>query len=264
MTIHATALIAEDEALLAAVLKRRLAEQWPELTIVAEAGDGLSATALALQEAPDVIFLDIRLPGRDGLQVAEMLLDEWPPQRNAPLLVFVTAYQEYALDAFEREALDYLHKPVTAPRLAKTIQRLQARLAERNPQPRADERATLLRQLAGPDRRTPVPEPLHTLHIGIGNTIRIVPVGEVLYVEAADKYSNIVTQQGAGLVRLSLRELQARLPETLFQQVHRSILVNRQHLRAAVRHDDGKLTLQLGEDKSVPVSRAFAHLFRAM
>lgn len=264
MTKQATALIAEDEALLAAALKRRLAEQWPELTIVAEAGDGLSATALALQETPDVIFLDIRLPGRNGLQVAQMLLDEWPPQRSAPLLVFVTAYEEYALDAFEHAALDYLHKPVTALRLAKTIQRLQARLAERSPQPRADELAVLLRQLAAQDKPAPTPEPLHTLLVGIGNTTRIVPVGDVLYVEAADKYSNIVTAQGEGFVRLTLRELQARLPDALFLQVHRSILVNRQHLRAAVRHDDGKLTLQIGEDKSVPVSRAFAHLFRAM
>jgi len=264
MTIHATALIAEDEALLAAALKRRLAEQWPELTIVAEAGDGLSATALALQETPDVIFLDIRLPGRDGLQVAQMLLDEWPPQRNAPLLVFVTAYEEYALDAFEREALDYLHKPVTAPRLAKTIQRLQARLAERSQPPRVDELAGLLRQLAALDKPAPAPEPLHTLLVGIGNTIRIVPVGDVLYVEAADKYSNIVTAEGEGLVRLTLRELQARLPEAQFMQVHRSILVNRQHLRAAVRHDDGKVTLQLTGEKVVSVSRAFVHLFRAM
>ena len=133
MTIRSTAIIAEDEPLLSRALKKRLHEQWPELMIAGEARDGLSATIMALQDKPDILFLDIQLPGRNGLDVAEAVVDEWADDGPPPLIVFVTAFEEFALEAFECEAVDFLQKPVTRERLSKTVARLKSRLEQRAP-----------------------------------------------------------------------------------------------------------------------------------
>lgn len=267
MTPKITAILAEDEPLLARALKKRLSEQWPELVIVGESTDGLSATAMALQDLPDVLFLDIRLPGRSGLEVAEAIVDEWPQDRPAPLIVFVTAFEEFAMDAFECDAVDFLQKPVTRDRLAKTVARLKARLAQRAPTLPVNGIEALLKSISALGA-SPVPVPLRlleTLHVGIGNIVRIIPVHEVLYFEAADKYVNVVTADGEGLVRLCMRDLLSQIDPSMFMQVHRAIVVNRKAIAAAIRNDSGRVVLQLrGSGKMVPVSRAFAYLFRAM
>jgi len=266
-----TALLAEDEPLLAAALQRMLAHSWPALQVLALATDGISAVALAAQHLPDILFLDIRMPGKSGLEVAEEILDDWPtggPQaRPVPLVVFVTAYEEFAIAAFERHATDYILKPVTSDRLARTVSRLQTRYAERQAVPNVAQLASLLAQvqdLSVPAQLSTEP-PLDTIHLGVGNTVRLIPLADVLYCEATDKYLNVATTQGEGLIRLSLRELLTRaVPGTLLQ-VHRSIAVNQKRVLAATRDDAGHLSLTLRDTpRLIPVSRAFAHQFRAM
>jgi len=267
-----TALLAEDEPVLAAALQRMLEKTWPELQVVAVAGDGISACELALRHLPDLLFLDIRMPGKSGLEVAAEVLDEWPNQgaeaRPAPLIVFVTAYEEFAIQAFEQQAADYILKPATLERLAKTVVRLQARYAERQRVPAVGELASLLAQVQAlylSPATAPAPAMLETLHLGIGNTVRLVALSEVLYCEATDKYLKVVTTAGEGLIRLSLRELLQRVVPGTLIQVHRSIIVNPKRIESATRDDAGHVTLAVREcSRSLPVSRAFAHQFRAM
>jgi len=275
-----TALLAEDEPVLAEALQRLLAKAWPELQWAAVVGDGISAAQLALQHLPDLLFLDIRMPGKSGLEVAEEVLDEWPNQgpeaRPAPLIVFVTAYEEFAVAAFERQAADYILKPATLERLAKTVQRLQARCAERQRIPASGELAALLAQIqalhTSPTAATTsatatstASTPLETLHLGVGNTVRLVGLADVQYCEATDKYLNVVTTAGEGLIRLSLRELMMRVAPGALMQIHRSIIVNPKHIVSASRDDAGHMTLNLRDStRTLPVSRAFAHQFKAM
>jgi DNA-binding LytR/AlgR family response regulator len=312
MSARITGLLAEDEPLLAQSLQRMLAQSWPQLEIVAVAADGVSASTLALQHLPDILFLDIRMPGKDGLQVAEEVLDEWPnawsgtgmgpgtAARPVPLVVFVTAYEEFALAAFERQAADYILKPATPERLAKTVANLQRRLDERRTMPGMQDLAALLTQVQalrdpptasipsavagtapatstgtaidmpfdgtsnGP-ARIPSDRPLDILHLGMGNTVRMVPLADVVYCEAGEKYLNVVSTRGEGLIRMSLRELLARAAPGMLMQVHRSIAVNPKRVLSATRDDAGHLSLCLQDStRSIPVSRAFAHQFRAM
>jgi DNA-binding LytR/AlgR family response regulator len=260
------ALIAEDEPVLARTLTRLLAEAWPGLRIAGTAEDGVQAVELALEHLPDVLFLDIQMPGHSGLQVAEIVTDDWPEDRPPPLLVFVTAYDEYAVAAFERAAADYVLKPVTPERLAKTVARLRDRLASRGDAPSAGGAAAQLRRvqsIAAPafgdgDR-------IKVIRAGVGNTVRMIPVADVVCLEATDKYVNVVTAAGEALVRMSLRDLAGRLDSTDFLQVHRSVLVNSQHIVSASRDELGHYSLSLrGLSRSLKVSRAFAHLFRPM
>ena len=263
-----TALIAEDEPLLAAELRKLLGQAWPELRIVAEATDGVSATALALDATPDVLFLDIKMPGRTGLAAAEAVIDEWPDARPTPLIVFITAYDEYALAAFEHQAADYVLKPVTAERIARTAERLKQRLAERTSRPAEGDLATLLRSLqslAPSLNGNPRDDQLTAIHVGIGNTVRIVPIDEVLYFEATDKYVGVHTGKDEGLIRMSMRDLIARLDPQVFLQVHRGVVVRRSQIVLATRDDAGRLALKLRDvAQTIGVSRAFAHHFRAM
>ena len=261
-----TALIAEDEPVLARTLGRLLEQVWPQLRIVGVAEDGLQATELALAHAPDVMFLDIRMPGRSGIEVAEAVADEWPDDRAEPLVVFVTAYDGYAVAAFERAAVDYLLKPATAERLQQSVQRLQARLAERAASPHAGDMAALMRRMqsiaappAGPSER------IRVLRAGVGNTVRMIPVADVVCFEATEKYVNVVTPAGEALVRMSLRELMARIDSTDFIQVHRSVMVNANSIVSATRDENGHYSLSVrGLQRPLKVSRAFGHLFRPM
>lgn len=260
-----SAVIAEDEPVLARTLARLLEQLWPELRIVGVAEDGLRATELALEQAPDVMFLDIRMPGRTGLEVAEAVADEWPDDRAAPLFVFITAYDSFAVPAFERAAVDYLLKPATADRLRQTVDRLKTRLSERA-SPAAEDRAALMRRMQSL-REPPAEagERIRVIRAGVGNTVRMIPVADVVCFEATEKYVNVVTPAGEALVRMSLRELMARIDSTDFIQVHRSVMVNSSAILCATRDENGHYSLAVrGLQRPLKVSRAFGHLFRPM
>ena len=278
------ALIAEDEPLLADALRCELARAWPALQIGATVGDGVSAVQQALALQPDVLFFDIRMPGQNGLDAALALAHAWPTEGPAakpfPALVFVTAYDQYAVQAFEAQAVDYLLKPVQPTRLQKTVQKLQLTLAV-NAQPAMDIDATLaqLRHLltasggaATPPqsatRPAPLPSglvPLTLIQASSGSQIHMVPVAEVLYFEAADKYVRVLTATREFLIRTPLKELMDQLDTTVFWQIHRSTLVRASAITTVTRDEAGKLHLALaGRTDKLPVSRLYAHRFKAM
>lgn len=261
-----TAVIAEDEPLLARTLARLLAQAWPELHIAGIAEDGLHATELALAEAPDVVFLDIQMPGRNGIEVAEAVADDWPDDRAEPLFVFVTAFDAFAVAAFERAAVDYVLKPATAERLQQTVARLKARLAARAAPPGAGERAALIERVQSIAATPAAPaERIKVIRAGVGNQVRMIPVADVVCFEATEKYVNVVTPTGEALVRMSLRELMARIDSTDFMQVHRSLMVNSNAILSATRDENGHYSLAVrGLQRPLKVSRAFGHLFRPM
>jgi len=257
--MKARGLIAEDEPLLAASLQAALADAWPELDIIAVAGSGNAALEAAEREKPDVAFLDIRMPGLTGLEVAAELADRMGD--TVPAIVFVTAYDEYALKAFDAAAVDYVLKPVNAPRIARAVARLQQRLTR--PGGGLDD---LVQQLRGVLRAEPATEgTLLTIRASSGNAVRMIPVEEVLVFQAADKYTSVITAGGEALIRTPLKELLPQLPSATFRQVHRGTIVNMQAVTSANRDDQGRLTLKLkGHHGQVPVSRVFADLFKPM
>jgi DNA-binding LytR/AlgR family response regulator len=259
-------LIAEDEPLLAAALEKQLREAWPGLRDVEVVGDGVAAVDRALESTPDVVFLDIRMPGRSGIEAAEAIADDWPTDRPTPLLVFVTAYDEFAVAAFERAALDYVMKPATAERLALTVSRLRDRLAARSAMPAAGDLAALFGRVQAISAPAPAAEDrIRIIRASIGDTVTMIPVADVICLEAADKYVTVVTATAEALVRLSLRELAARLEGIELVQVHRATMVNAACMASATRDEFGHLYLTLrGLKRPVKVSRAFAHLFRPM
>ena len=261
-----TAVIAEDEPVLARTLSRLLEQAWPELRIAGIAEDGLRATELGLAHAPDVMFLDIKMPGRTGLEVAEAVADDWPDNKAEPLFVFITAYDSFAVSAFERAAVDYLLKPATADRLQETIGRLKARLSARSASPDAGDRAALMKRMQSIATPQAVPgERIKVIRAGVGNTVRMIPVADVVCFEATEKYVNVVTPTGEALVRMSLRELMARIDSTDFIQVHRSVMVNANAILSATRDEIGHYSLAVrGLQRPLKVSRAFGHLFRPM
>lgn len=277
MTTTPTALIAEDEHLLAQALQADLARAWPALRVVATVGDGASAIRQALALQPDVLFFDIRMPGMSGLEAATELAEQWPTTgpgaRPFPQLVFVTAYDQYAVQAFEAQAVDYLLKPVQAPRLDKTVEKLQLALAKSTPSA-IDFEATLgqLRGLlASPmapavaaTTTTPAP-PLTVIQASVGNSVRMVPVADVLCFEAADKYVRVLTAEREYLIRTPLKELQEQLDASVFWQIHRGTIVRALAIEAVTRDEAGKasLTVQGLKEKFI-VSRLYAHLFKAM
>lgn len=264
-----TALIAEDEPLLAAGLRADLAALWPALDVVAMVGDGERAVSSALAERPDVCFLDIRMPGLTGLEAAQALAEDWPAGTPFPLLVFVTAYDQYALAAFEAQAADYLVKPVDRPRLAACVARLQARLTERTSGTEAIERALApLRGLlgsAGGGRGAASGPLLEVIQAQSGNLVHLVPVAEVVYFEAADKYVRVVTADREHLIRIPLKTLLPQLDAKIFWQVHRGLVVQARCIASALREDSGKVLLTLrNRPETLVASRLYAHLFRGM
>ena len=237
------ALIAEDEPLLAEGLKAALAAAWPELQVLALAPNGVEALRLAEVERPDVVFLDVRMPGLTGLEVAAELADRLHDGEAVPYIVFVTAYDEYALKAFDLAAFDYLLKPLNPERLAQTVERLQARLTA----PRED-LAQLVAKLQKAIGATPVAaggETLKIIRAAVGNTVRMVALEEVCYFQAGDKYTTVVTREAELLIRTSLRDLLAQLPPERYRQIHRSTVVNLDAVAAAVRDDAGRYSLRL-------------------
>ncbi len=273
-----TALIAEDEPLLAAALQAELARLWPDLQVLPSVGDGHSALAQALALRPDVLFFDIRMPGLSGLDAAAALADAWdtttPGAKPFPALVFVTAYDQYAVQAFEAQAVDYLLKPVQPERLMKTIQKLQQSLASKR-SAATDFEATLtqLRSLlAMPSSASSPPSPpnppapwLQHIQASVGSAIHLVPLPEVLYLEAADKYVRVLTAKREYLIRTPLKELLPQIDPARFWQIHRGTVVNHHCVESALRDDQGRLSLSLrGRPERLAVSRLFAHQFKAM
>ncbi len=269
-------LIAEDEPLLAAGLQADLAALWPELQVVASVGDGLRAAEQALALRPDVCFFDIRMPGASGLEAAQALAEDWPDAAGDgafPLLVFVTAYDDYALQAFEAQAVDYLVKPVDRTRLAACVARLQTRLADRRSsaapagQTQQDALQAAVSQLRGllGGVVTPTAPRLEVIQAQVGNLVHLVPLAEVLYFEAADKYVRVITAEREHLIRASLRELLPQLDPAVFWQVHRGTVVQATAISTARREESGKVTLSLrGRPEKLTASRLYAHLFKGM
>ncbi|MEP7181878.1 MAG: LytTR family DNA-binding domain-containing protein [Betaproteobacteria bacterium] len=245
-----TALIAEDEPLLRAQLKARLADAWPELVVVGEAANGDEALVLAASLRPDVAFLDIRMPVKTGLDVAR----EIAPRCH---VVFVTAYDEYAVAAFDEGAVDYVLKPPTPVRIAKVVARLKTRLAMA-----PLDLTELLARLAA---REAGPEPLRWVRASLGAAMKMIAVDDVVYFQAEDKYTKVVTADGEALIRKPIRELYEALDPDSFWQIHRATIVN---LRAIARvdrdwRDQPVITLK-GRPEKLTVSRTFAHRFKAM
>ncbi len=282
-----TALIAEDEPLLAAALAAELATAWPELQIAATVGDGASAVREALALQPDVLFFDIRMPGMNGLDAAVALSDEWRLDTCPfPALVFVTAYDQYAVQAFEAQAIDYVLKPVQAARLQKTVSKVRLALASRASSaiyfeatlaqlralvsvvPNAARHATDNAGAAqgnAPDTPAQPVAPLRVIQASVGSTLRMVPVDEVVYFEAADKYVRVLTATHEYLIRTPLKELLPQLDAQSFWQVHRGTVVRASSIEAVTRDEAGKLWLALrGSAQKLPVSRLYSHLFKAM
>ena len=252
-------IIAEDEPLLARALAKQLAEHWPSARCAAIAANGAEALKLAEEFSPDVAFLDVRMPQLDGLEAARQLcLKEQPP-----LIVFVTAYDAYALDAFETAAIDYLLKPVEVARLTKCIERLSGQLGRGSHDSSVGEMATRIAELLGNSAGRA--EKLRFVRAGAGTTVKLIPVNEILWFEAEDKYITVATCQGDSIIRMPLRELLEQLDDTIFWQVHRGTVVNSQHIALAKRDELGHLTLTFkGRKDEIAVSRQFAHLFKQM
>ena len=244
-----TALIAEDEPMLKSQLKARLAEAWPELAIVAEAENGQEAVMLAQEERPDVAFLDIRMPVLTGIDVARAIA-------GGPHIVFVTAYDEYAVAAFEEGAVDYVLKPPTPERIAKVVARLKSRLGT----PPADLKALLERLAARETGGT-----LKWIRASLGATLKLIAIDDVLYFQSEDKYTKVVTAEGDALIRKTIKELYDELDHEQFWQIHRGTIVNLRAIAKVERdwRDQPLLTLRDRPEK-LTVSRTFAHLFKAM
>lgn len=252
-----TCVVAEDEALLRQALVAELKRAWPALQVLAECEDGASAVEALAEHQPDVAFLDIRMPGLTGLEVARVATEASPRTQ----IVFVTAYDQYAIDAFERGAVDYLLKPVKPERLAATIERVQARDA----QPDSAALAALLDKLGAFPKQASAVEPLTWLTASAGRETKLILIDDVAYFRADQKYTTVVTADGEALLRSSLRELLPRLDGNTFKQIHRSTIVNLKAIAGIVRDDAGRGTVRLKHrPETLTVSQPFMALFKHM
>ena len=263
-----TALIADDEPHLADFLRARLDALWPELAIVAVAANGPDAAQAIAEHAPDIAFLDIRMPGVTGIDVARQLQGV----ARRPHVVFVTAFNQYAIEAFEADAADYLLKPVAEERLRQTIDKLKRALAARTPAP---DLAVLLEQLqrhlgaAGAAPEGPLRWIRASRRSGDSEVTEQVPVADVLYFQADDKYTCVVTRQGTQavehLIRVALSDLAAQLDAREFQQIHRSVIVNLNAVAGTRRDLSGKLYVRIRDHaRELPVARQYVQLFKQM
>ena len=249
MSHEARAIIAEDERLLAQGLRDALAELWPELTICAAVEDGIQAVRALDEHAPDILFLDIQMPGLSGIEVARQV-------NGRCHVVFVTAFDEYAVQAFEQGAVDYVLKPLSTARLATTVSRLKKGMG--SAPARLD---GLLDRLAEPRENGH----LRWITAAQGSEVRLITVGEVCYFRSDNKYTSVVTADGAALIRVSLRELIEQLDPAVFWQVHRHTVVNANAIAGLLRDANGHLCIKLRQrSETLPVSDSHAARFRAM
>jgi DNA-binding LytR/AlgR family response regulator len=260
--VAATALIADDEPLLRERLRAHLARLWPELNIVAEARNGREAVELFDQHQPGVVFLDVHMPGLNGVEAARSIA------RRAEV-VFITAYEQYAVQAFEQGALDYVVKPFDETRLADTVLRLKARLgAETGAGASATAVDGLLAELATELRRRAGAAPaayLQWIKASVGSSVRLIPVDEIAYLRSDEKYTLVVWDGGEALIRKTIRELADELDPARFAQVHRSVIVNLHRVAQVNRGPNETADVLLkGRGETLPVSRSFVHVFRQM
>lgn len=281
----ATALIAEDEPLLAAALQRELQALWPEL-LTHIATDGLQAVERALTLLPELLFFDVRMPGQSGLEAAQEIAERWPQGRRLPLLVFITAFDEYAVKAFEQSAVDYIVKPVKTARLQQTLERIKLsfnalagintarsateNIASANSEDIEEPMLNALRSLLRTPPDAPAkPARLQRITASVGSQIIVVPISDVAYFEAADKYVRVLTgiaePQRELLIRTPIKDLLPQLDPDEFWQIHRSTLVRASLINAVHRDEAGRLSLSLhGRAEKLAVSRLYAGLFKAM
>ena len=252
-------IVAEDEDLLRDELLSLLAKAWPELEIVATCEDGGAALEAIEDHKPDVAFLDIRMPGLTGLEVAAAAVTASP----ATKVVFVTAYNQYAIDAFDRGAVDYLLKPIAPERLDATVGRLKARLASGDGD--GGELAGILEQLRAKLPATPKAAPLVWITASAGKETRLILVEDVAYFQADNKYTVVMSKEGEALVRTPIRELLDALDPTVFKQIHRSTIVNMKAIASIARDETGRGTIRLRHrPETLPVSLTFMPLFKNM
>jgi len=257
MPERVTALIADDEEAPRAQLQRALRSAWPELEVIATCVNGADAWDAFLEHEPAVCFLDVRMPGLTGIEVAQRI-------HGRAAVVFATAHGDHALAAFDAGAIDYLLKPVDVERLAQTVQRLKARLAAPPRASASHDFQQLLDTLAGQVRK---PAPLEVLQAGVGKEVRLVRVEDVVYFESDARYTRVVYSEagidGEVVIRTPLKELLTQLDPARFWQVHRSVIVNQRHVASAVRIDEGSMVLKLrGRGETLPVSRHFQGQFK--
>jgi DNA-binding LytR/AlgR family response regulator len=250
-----TAVVADDERLMREQIVARLKDAWPELAIVGEAANGREAVALARSREPDIVFLDIRMPEMNGLEAAQALA-------GLAHVVFVTAYDEYAVSAFESGAVDYLLKPADPQRVALTCQRLRERL-QHKPDPMSELLAELSQKLAGGALRQR--DHLRWVQASVGTTLRMIPTGDILFFRAEDKYTRVQTEGFEALIRKPIKELVEELDPEEFWQIHRSIVVRVDAVEQVSRDFRGHQVVQVrGRAEKLEVSRSFSHLFKQM
>jgi len=248
-----TAIVAEDEAALREHLLEQLETLWPELTVVGAAADGIEALRLLEQHRPDILFLDIQMPGASGQEVARAAAGRCH-------IVFVTAFDQHAVAAFEQGAVDYVLKPVLASRLFATVCRLKERLSSGPVRP--DDLEAVISQLGAP---SPGRSTLRWINASVGQNLRVITVDEVLYFQADNKYTRVVTGQGEALIRKPLKELADELDPQQFWQIHRSTLVNAAAIDRIARDMRGRMMVHVkGSGDTLLVSDSYAHLFRQM
>jgi DNA-binding LytR/AlgR family response regulator len=248
-----TAIIADDERLMRDQLRMRLEQVWPDLEILGEAKNGDEAIALVQQHAPDIAFLDIRMPGRTGLEAAQTI-------GGAAHIIFITAYDQYAVEAFERGAIDYVLKPAEPERLRLTVERIKQRLSA----PPAD-MGSMLAQLAKQMGIAAKPSYLKWIQASIGQDLRLIPVEEILFFTSDEKYTRVQTARYEALIRKPVRELHEELDPGLFWQIHRATLVNVNAIDGVTRDLRGRhLVMIKGMTEKLEVSRSFVHLFKQM
>ena len=250
-----TAIIADDERMMRDQLKSRLEQVWPELEILGEAKNGDEAIQMVTTHSPDLVFLDIRMPVKTGLEAAKEI-------GNKAHIVFITAYDQYAIEAFDQGAVDYVLKPADVDRLSRTVERLKSRLASAT---RPNDMGAMLSALTKQMGIIAKPNYLHWIQASIGQELRLIPVEEILFFQSDEKYTRVQTATYEALIRKPVRDLIEELDPSLFWQIHRSTLVNAKAISGVVRDMRGRHLVQIkGSTEKLEVSRSFVHLFKQM